>query len=437
MSWESILKAPIQTTTEELQRVGLKPAQIKELERPVLQPKNRRKVKRKKPSEEWDEETQGPEDNPWTEKEKATQARIDAEKGKNLTAAQRVQNARDRNKKGSVFVDGKFKPFSSKRGKKEGRFVEDSEGNVVDRSEKPLTLKPQGKGPLSHLKPTPKRRVPTGEEGFLGRQKTKLQEQVDGEWKDKETFAQKEGERWKNVLDRGVEGAKGAYDWGAKRRKELSESQSPGLKIEEARHAAQAEGRKERDIVSERRRQEASGGRQARSIEDKIQRDADKAAEVEQQRIADEARAKRRSENIAAIEAQKEGQRRAIAVGTSKPGVRTGTVTNNRSRIIKPTKPTTSQGSGKPMIEQYNEQTERNTEATKEATTALTNAAKNLGNVNKMNNDKYNVKQKGEKNRNLTPFVMPQGKRPAPKTSDIPGVVQHPKRKQKKTENKW
>jgi hypothetical protein len=54
-----------------------------------------------------------------------------------------------------------------------------------------------------------------------------------------------------------------------------------------------------------------------------------------------------------------------------------------------------------------------------------------------MNNDKYNRKQKGEKNRNLTPFIMPQKERPAPKSGSIPGVIQNPKRRQKKTENKW
>jgi len=67
----------------------------------------------------------------------------------------------------------------------------------------------------------------------------------------------------------------------------------------------------------------------------------------------------------------------------------------------------------------------------------LQNATEELTQVEKMNNDKYNRKQKGEKNRNLTPFIMPQKERPAPKSGSVPGVIQNPKRRQKKTENKW
>lgn len=433
MNWESILKAPIQTTTDELQRVGLKPAQIKKLQRPVLQPNTRRKVKRKKqPSEEWDEETQGPEDNPWTEKEKATQARIDAEKGKNLTAAQRVQNARDRNKKGSVFVDGKFKPFSSKRGKKEERFVEDSEGNVVDRSEKPLTLKPRGKGPLSNLRPTPKRRVPTGEEGFLGRQKTKLQEQVDGEWKDKETFAQKEGERWKKNLQRvkdvpqKLSEREARIQEGFKQRKIQEEKDIEQWRKDNAIREAESKDPKISPVTGQRTNPQYVPTPKERkedklNIKDKKDFQRERKRGIERQgkeKLQEQKTIQTRSKQL------QQQNRKALENAARELKLKPASLGESDTELLQ-------------RIKQANEQTERNTEATKEATTALTNAAKNLGNVNKMNNDKYNVKQKGEKNRNLTPFVMPQGKRPAPKTSDIPGVVQHPKRKQKKTENKW
>ena len=58
--------------------------------------------------------------------------------------------------------------------------------------------------------------------------------------------------------------------------------------------------------------------------------------------------------------------------------------------------------------------------------------------VKKMNNDKYNAEQKGEKNRNLMPFIPSEKKRVMPeKENKIPGVIQHPKPKRKKTENKW
>jgi hypothetical protein len=149
----------------------------------------------------------------------------------------------------------------------------------------------------------------------------------------------------------------------------------------------------------------------------------------------DEARIQQRAE---LAQESKERAARAAKDPYTKPGVRTKP---KRSKIIKPPAQKRQQGSAQPMIQQYKNVADKQEEVAGKQEEVVNNLNQTINNqtqqVTKMNNDKYNAKQKGEKNRNLTPFIMPQQERQAPKSGDVPGVVQHPKRRQKKTENKW
>ena len=443
-------------------------------------------------------------ESPFSQEEQEERRKI-REKEANLSPEERLQNLRDRRAKPS-----KFKDFKSK---------------ITQKVKEKTAQKEKPKDPLG--------------------QRTAKE-------KDEKT------PRWKKVLDRGVKGAKGVYDWGAERRKEISESQSPGSKIEEARHTEQAEGRKERAATSAKQREAAQQAREdrtrawtdkrlegieeyeketARDKKEGKQRFKDLVAETQEKRtvkpgsaIAEYQQATAQKEKdtkqrmgqvadryqyegardkaLAQVEADKterqtrdkqlaRGQSKALQAARKKLGLsrhvgetdaellqrikshgkpkppqppqQTGPtdeelqqmypqssnprkthelIQARKKKVQAPKGPTgpppnqnreqgqVSSALSETGLDAQRKQKELN-EKTEETTQALQNATEELTQVEKMNNDKYNRKQKGEKNRNLTPFIMPQKERPAPKSGSVPGVIQNPKRRQKKTENKW
>jgi|GEM_PF-4146700 len=409
--------------------------------RPVLQPAE--KTPASKPADdEWDEKTMGPKDKPYTEKEKAWQKKVQAE---------------------------------SKKPEPE------PEKSIWGIS---------GKGPFA---PTPKRLRPTGKKNFLGRPKTQLQEQVDGKWKDKKTWGQRHKEGWKNLL--------GLTDQAREDRTQAREDKRKEYEKDKARDKAEGKQRFKDLATETRDKRTVKPGSAiaeyqratAQKETDTKQRMGEVADRYQYEGARDEALAQVEADKTAGQTRDKQlarGQSKALQAARKKLGL-SRHVGETDAELLqrikshgKPKPPQPPQQTGptdeelqqmysqspnarltyeqikarkkkvqapkgptgppppnqKTEIEQANENLKHTTQIADEATKKLGEAAQKLGDnksVIKMNNDKYNAKQKGEKNRNLTPFVMPQKERPAPKTSDIPGVVQHPKRRQKKTENKW
>jgi hypothetical protein len=481
MNWESILKRPIETTSEALAEAGLEEGQIEALENP-------------------ESESTGDTSSEIAERELP-------EGGPQMTPTQRLQNLRDRRKgkpetykvnRAGTKVQTRPKAPLKERIKEGAKKVKEgfAPGEGYFDRDSAKTTEERTAGRKQAVKDIPKniyRKVAPKKYGGMG-------------WKES---LRREKSRFQNITGEGKDSAKRHEDEMAARAESDAAIDSVNAKRQFSRdwdsahsEESQREGEKERlELVAEyEKEQQAARDAEKEAYDAKTQQIEEMQDEDWEQAISEEeaAQAQAAQAEQDEINREKERERKRIArqkdleehsrklrerqrAGPDlknpaiKPSGRAGerpyewdkakgqwvqpsgglgtpvdvvarrakakrgkkvTVGNRFSKPADTTKvqPLNQNTQTEQATEDLKQQTQDTTEAIADATNSLENANKS---VIKMNNDKYNRKQKGEKNRNLTPFIMPQKERPAPKSGSIPGVIQNPKRRQKKTENKW